>query len=259
MPYSLKFFYLGYQCPHNTYLLARIKTIAWKELVPLHIFDVTKDAETCAEQRIFTPTTLLVNDKHRWLGPFSRETVLALLYDEEVPPIEPLRRQSNRVYEGELVSVDSNSVLSTCRPCLQSDDIGLCRGKCEWIESTLRGSGASHLGYLHFRDGECVGGAEYLPSLRIPYPIPDKREGNAFLTCLFKTNAELDFMSHPLKRLVQDLGRFGFDTLSVVASTDTAFPNGPCDWFERTGFEDRGLLSRESHPETELRYLQLPL
>lgn len=35
MTLDLKFFYLGNQCPHNCYLLARIKTLAWQEWMTL--------------------------------------------------------------------------------------------------------------------------------------------------------------------------------------------------------------------------------
>jgi hypothetical protein len=259
MPHSLRFFYFGYQCPHNAYLLARIKTLAWRESVPLHLVDISDDASACEQYQIFSPTTLVVNEVTRWLGPFSKEEVLALLYDEELPPTAPPREQSDMVVDGDLAPVDSESVLSTCAPCLQSDDIGLCRGKAEWTESVLRESGLTHLGYLHFVDGLCVGGAEYLPSMMVPYPIPDKRDTNAFLTCSFRTDPERDYRSSPLRRLVDDLKRFGFDTLSVVSSTETTFPNGPSRWFEKMGFEDIGILAHEELPPTDLRYMQLTI
>ena len=259
MPSSLRFLYFGYQCPHNTYLLARIKTLAWKESVPLHIDDVTGDPGKCEEYRIFSPTTLIVNDSLRWLGPFSREEVLAMLYDEELPPRERGALADEPVVEGELAPITPESVLSTCAPCLMSDDVGLCRGKAEWTQTILGETGADHLGYLHFEDGTCVGGAEYLPSTRIPYPIPDKRNTNAFLTCSFRSDAEKDYMSFPLRKLVDELGASGYDTLSAVCSTNTAFPNGPADWFERMGFERRETLAHEELHDTDLVFMQLRL
>jgi len=86
MPLSLKFFYLGHQCPHNSYLLARIKTLAFKEFVPLELHDITDDEETCRKYRIFSPTMLIVNDRYRLHGPFTREKVLAMLQDDDVEP-----------------------------------------------------------------------------------------------------------------------------------------------------------------------------
>jgi hypothetical protein len=259
MPNRLRFFYFGYQCPHNSYLLARIKTIAWRESVPLHLVDISDDAPACEQYQIFSPTTLLINDTARWLGPFSKEEVLALLYEEELPSREPHPVQSDEAVGGDLVPIDSESVLSTCIPCLQSDDVGLCRGKAEWTKAIMKDAEVAHLGYLHFLNNKCVGGAEFLPTNRVPYPIPDKRDTNAFLTCSFRTDPERDYRSAPLSRLVDDLRRFGFDTLSVVSSDETSFPNGTTSWFEKKGFEDKGVLAREKLQETVLRYLQLTI
>ena len=72
LPHDLKLFYFGYQCPHNAYLLARIKTIAWQERVLLHLFDVSNDDETCRKYNIFSPTMVIVNDEYRLHGPFTR-------------------------------------------------------------------------------------------------------------------------------------------------------------------------------------------
>ena len=259
MPFNLRFLYFGYQCPHNTYLLARIKTLAWKESVPLHMDDVSGDPEKCEEYRLYSPTTLIVNDRLRWLGPFSREEVLAMLYDEELPPRERPALGDASVVEGELSPITPESVLSTCAPCLMSDDIGLCRGKAEWTQTVLGETGTEHLGYLHFADGRCVGGAEYLPSTRVPYPIPDKRKGNAFLTCSFRSDVEKDYMSFPLRRLTEELGSNGYDTLSAVCSTNTTFPNGPVERFERMGFEKKEVLTHEELHDTDLVFMQMPL
>jgi hypothetical protein len=259
MPYSLRFVYFGYQCPHNTYLLARIKTLAWRESIQLHVEDITEDPVTCERYGIFSPTTLIVNERLRWLGPFSREEVLALVYDDDLPARDDPVRDVGPTVEGELVPITPDSVLATCVPCLRSEDLGLCRGKAEWAQAAMEDSGVEHLGYLHFMNGRCVGGAEYLPSLRIPYPIPDKRETNAFITCSFRSDEEKDYMSFPLRKLASDLKRFRYDTISVVSSTNTTFPNGPVSWFEEMGFEIQGVLIHEDLPDTDLVFMQLSI
>ncbi len=259
MPNSLRFIYFGYQCPHNAYLLARIKTLAWKESVPLHINDISEDPGLCERYRIFSPTTLIVNDMDRLLGPFTNEEVLALLYDEDMPAEEGVPMQSDAVVRGTLEPITPESVLSTCAACLRSNDSGLCRGKAEWTRAMLGRSNANHLGYLHFMEGRCVGGAEYLPSIDVPYPIPDKRATNAFLTCSFRSDGDADYRTYPLDRLREELPGLGFDTLSVVSSTRTRFPNGPVEWFEGKGFEARETLAHEDLHDTDLVYMQLRL
>lgn len=259
MTRDLKFFYFGYQCPHNAYLLARIKTIAWQERVMLHLFDIADDEKTCKEYSIFSPTMTIVNGKYRWHGPFTKEQIILMLEDEGVRPEERSIAQSDDIVRGELVPITPGSVLETCTPCIGVDDKGLCFGKSEFIAGIMKDRGLKHLGYLHFVDGKCVGGAEFLPSKKVPYPIPDKREDNAFLTCSYVSSETKDFKSHPLEKLVQDLKGQGFTTLSVAASESAVLPNGPKAWFERKGFVDMGILSREELHGAEIHYLQLDL
>jgi len=259
MPLSLKFFYFGNQCPHNCYLLARIKTIAWHEHVRLQLYDLTEDPGPAEEYQVFSPNMLIVNDKYRLHGPFTQDRVHALLDDEDIEPRAFEVKQSDAVVRGDLVALTSESALSTSATCAGAEDEGLCMGKSEWARDTMRKYNLPHLGYIHMVTGKCVGGAEFLPSLAVPYPIPDKRQGNAFLTCLFASDERADFKTHPLERLIEDLRTWNYDTLSVAASTGVVFPNGPADWLERKGFVDNGILIREELHKAEIHYLQLPL
>ena len=171
MPFDLKFFYFSYQCPHNAYLLARIKTIAWQERIKLHLFDVSNDEETCKRYNIFSPTMVVVNDKYRWHGPFSKETILEMLEGEFEGPVAQVVNQSENVARGELVAITPDSVLQTCVPCIDMEDKGLCTGKSEWVGDMLRQTGLRNLGYLHLIDRKCVGGAEFLPSKHVALNI----------------------------------------------------------------------------------------
>ncbi len=256
---NLKFFYFGNQCPHNCYLLARIKTIAWQEHVPLRLYDIAEDPAKAKEYRIFSPNLLIVNDKYRLHGPFSKDKVHAMLDDEDLEQHRYMIKQSDDVVRGELVPISSDSVLQTSTACVGSEDSGLCRGKSEWVKRTLERTGLKHLGYIHRVDGKCVGGAEFLPSPLVPYPVPDKRESNAFLTCSYLSDEKKDFKTHPLEGLERDLRRWGLDTLSVAASSDVVFPNGPSNWFLKKGFEDKGPLIEEELHGADIRYLQKKL
>ena len=256
---SLKFLYFGYQCPHNTYLLARIKTLAWKESVPLHLFDLAEDASACEDYEVFVPTMLIVNDEYRWCGPFSKEDVLAMLEGEDVVPATFPWEGPGEVVEGDLVEITPNSVLSTCEPCMKTRDIGLCRGKSEWVHEVTEKEGADHLGYLHMVDGVCAGGAEYLPSKIVPYPIPGKDERSAFLTCAYSSEGKRDYRTYPLKRLTSYLRSRGYESLSIAADTRGVYPNGPAAWFADFGFEDVGHLSTEDLQGIEIRHMKLRL
>lgn len=256
---GIKFFYFANQCPRNGYLLARIKTIAWKERVPIELFDVSEDPSICEEYRLFSPQMLLVNDQYRLHGPFTNELVLQLLEDECVDLPHPGFGQGKEIIRGDLVPITPKSVLSTCEPCTNTKDIGLCRGKAEWTDGIIRAHRLDHIGYMHTHDGSCIGGAEFLPSTAVPYPIQDKSEDDAFLTCVYLSHEEYDYKTHPLERLIADLRNWGFGRVSVAAAEKGWFPNGPLSWFEKKGFVDMGLLAREELHDAEIHYMQLDL
>lgn len=259
LPLSLRFFYFGNQCPHNGYLLARIKTIAWRESVALHLHDITGDEDICREYEVFSPQMLIVNDRYRLHGPFSAERVRALLDDEDDGTRAHAPGQGTDVVRGDLVPLTASTALLTCHTCAGSSDPGLCRGKSEWVGKMLEDSGLPHLGYLHTVGGTCVGGAEFLPSKLVPYPIPHKGQRDAFLTCTYVSDESHDYKTHPTERLLSELRTLGFDTVSVAASVDGVFPNGPASWFQRLGFEDRGPLVKEEMHGAEVRLFQAHL
>ncbi|MBU1158196.1 MAG: hypothetical protein KKE24_02535 [Candidatus Thermoplasmatota archaeon] len=259
MTRSIKFFYFGNQCPHNGYLLARIKTIAWKEGVRLELFDISEDWLACEKYRVFSPQMLLVNDRYRLHGPFTKERVRQLLEDEDVDSSPSDIEQGDRIVRGDLVPITPESVLSTCEPCTNTQDKGLCRGKAEWTAAMLETHHLDHIGYMHFQDGSCIGGAEFLPSMAVPYPILDKEEGDAFLTCVHQSHETYDYKTHPLEHLVADLKNRGFKRISVAAAKKGTFPNGPLSWFEGKGFADKGLLVMEELHDSEIHYLQLDI
>ncbi len=260
MARDLKFFHFGYQCPNNAYLIALIKTIAWHESVKLHLIDVTGDEETCRMYSIFSPTLVIVNDRHRWHGPFTKDKIIAMLEaDDDIEP-EPRRVSQGRdIVRGDLIPITSKTVLDTCTTCTGTEDRKLCYGKGEWVGDMMRSTGLPHLGYLHLVDGGCVGGAEYLPSRSVPYPIPGKSNDAAFLTCSYVSHSEKDFKTHPLERLVRDLADQGFKTLLVAASEEVVFPNGPAEWFEEKGFMDKGVLMREELHGAAVHLMSLDL
>lgn len=256
---SLQFFHFGHQCPHNAHLLARIQSFAKQEGIPLRVVDVSRDEDAGERFRIFSPNMLLVNEKYRLHGPYSWERVKTMIDDEDIEPEAYGINQSEDVVRGSLVPLTSQSVLSTCWPCMGSEDERLCKGKSEWVATVTRSLGLEHLGYLHFYGGRCVGGAEFLPSESVPYPIPDKRKDNAFLTCSFVSDEKKDYKTYPMTRMIDDLGGLGFNTLSVAASRDVVFPNGPLEWFLKKGFADGGVLITEVLHKAEIHYLQLRL
>ena len=100
--------------------------------------------------------------------------------------------------------------------------------------------GVSRFGLLHRIDGNVVGGVEWLPSLKVPYPIP-RDAHTAFLTCVYHSSEQADYKSWPLKQLEAELKK-SYQRILVISDELGTFPNGPMQWFINHGYRDLGLL-----------------
>lgn len=239
---QIDFYYWANQCPHNGVLRDLLTTAARDGLCRVQRHDLAADGAAAASLRLFSPTLLIFDGRIRWNGPLSRKT-LAAFARGEVPSRPPYRvRIGDREVQGRLVELTEDTVSYTGKPC--GVEGSCCGGKSRWLKEVRTNYGLPHLGYLHLLDGECVGGAEFVPATAVPYPIP-KDTGTAFLTCSYLSVEEADYRSHPLRRLEESLPHYGFSTLLAVASDDVVFPNGPLAWFTERGYTDLGEIHHE--------------
>ncbi|MCL0059700.1 hypothetical protein M1O20_04345 [Dehalococcoidia bacterium] len=167
--------------------------------------------------------------------------------------------QSTNIVKGKLVPITAETVEQSCEPCFGTDEKHLCSGKRDWVTMMLARAKSEHLGFLHFYKGKCVGGAEFLPSDLIPYPIPGKAESVAFLTCVFLSDENKDYKSYPLEALIEHLRARAFKNLLAIASEDVVFPNGPLWWFLAQGFVDKGKLFYEAEAHARMHLVEMPL
>ncbi|MBT9166009.1 MAG: hypothetical protein DDT25_00673 [Chloroflexi bacterium] len=256
---NLKFFHFGVQCPHNSHLISLIQRVSKSTGASALIYDISNREDICLQYNIYSPTLLLVNDTIRWNGPFSEKDLLKLLQDVNVKRQPYIVNQSTNRVKGKLVPITAESVEESCVPCFGTDQKHLCNEKRDWVMMMLARAKTEQLGFLHFYRGKCVGGAEFLPSDLIPYPIPGKAERVAFLTCVFLSDENKDYKSYPLQALTEHLRGRGFKSLLAIASEDVVFPNGPLWWFLAEGFVDRGEVFYESQDQARMHLVEMPL
>lgn len=115
----------------------------------------------------------------------------------------------------------------------------VCAEKASWVKQIRDSFHLPHLGILHYSGDQCVGGAEFVPSLAVPYPVP-KGDKMAFLTCSFLSDEVADYRTAPLRKLEEELPGLGFSELIAVVSEDVVFPNGTLKWFLDRGYRDLG-------------------
>ncbi|MFW6263414.1 MAG: hypothetical protein ACOC34_05225, partial [Thermotogota bacterium] len=163
--------------------------------------------------------------------------------------------QSDNIVRGLLKPLDEKTVFDTYQPCARSFGESCCVSKSTWIKKIKERYDLRHLGYLHYVDGECVGGAEFVPSLAVPYNIPKKKD-IAFLTCSYLSGENADYKSHPLEKLECHLSEMGYAQLLTIASEEVVFPNGPLRWFLKRGYTDLGVISFEQNEGANMHLLK---
>lgn len=238
----IDYYYWGAQCPHNFPSRDVVENLR-EEGHRVEVFDVTGNPELASAINMFSPTLTIIDGKGRWHGPLFSNFCEAVSRGE-MPRQDPYRvEMSSRVVSGSLVPLTSAVAADAWEVCgvsLQS-----CSGKDRWVQGIMEKYELPHLGFLHYLDGKCVGGAEFVPSLEVPYRIP-RGERDAFLTCSFLSDENADYKSFPLQGLEETLPDLGYQTLMAIASGEVVFPNGPLEWFLERGYRDTGVIHEEN-------------
>ncbi|MFQ6088798.1 MAG: hypothetical protein ACE5K0_07860 [Candidatus Methanofastidiosia archaeon] len=120
--------------------------------------------------------------------------------------------------------------------------------KKEWACKILKKMKSDFLGLIAFENGKVLGALEFLPSLIVPYPLPEKNKKTAFITCIYSLE-ERDCRKELILEFEKRIFKKGFKKISVVSGVKKGFPNGPVDFFENCGFKSSKILD-----EVELAY-----
>lgn len=241
---KIDFYYWGDQCPHNSKMRQLLNSFSLDQRCTIHLFDISRDHRVAKDLNIFSPNMLVIDNKIRWHGPISKETFESIL-NGIIPKATPYTvKMSKNIINGDIKDLRPETIIDTCMLCSSSKETIYCNEKGNWIKDTMDSSKLIHLGKLHYLNKVCIGGAEFVPSMVVPYPIPRAKDV-AFLTCSFTSSEEGDYRSYPLLELERELPKLGFKSIIAVASENTPFPNGPLDWFLDNGYIDLGFIYNE--------------
>lgn len=235
---KLDFYYWSYQCPLNNSMMKLLGEYEDKLQIAYH--DVSEDFELAQEMHMFFPTLTVVNDTHRFFSPIKR-SFLDLLCSGEIPIEKPYRPTLGIVEKENIIKPLTKEICSIACRCTGVNDLGSCNKKLQFYENQK----LSVFGYINIdSNNKLLGGAEYIPSLKVPYKIPKDSE-TAFLTCAYLSDGDYDYKSVPLRKLENHL-KPRFHRLLVVSDEIGVFPNGDLKFFLENGYEDLGIISKEN-------------
>lgn len=230
----IDYYYWSNQCPINWETRKLLDSCC--DRIEIHYHDIANDPKLCQEQRIFFPFLTVFNRTHRWHSPLRASVIEQLLQGEtplEKPYIIPL---GEKEFCGELHELNEQSIQAVAPKCTLHRSAEACSCKARM----LKAYGNRFFGALHYDQDLLVGGAEYIPSIHVPYDIP-KNADTAFLSCLYSSSSDFDFRSSPLRELEQRLAQ-DYRKMVVISDEASTFPNGNVPWFRRRGYQDEGIL-----------------
>lgn len=235
---KLDFYYFSFQCPLNDDMIHLLDE--YKDKIEVHLHDFSTDRSTAAEWRIFYPTLTVLDDEKRYYSPLTRsflDQAACGKYPNELPFLPPISQKAVEL----IVSPLKLDTIATACECCGSKSASNCQSKRRFLEKY----GLDIYGFIHQdTSGNLIGGAEYLPSEFVPYPIPHNRD-TAFITCVYLSDSEQDYKSAPLRALENYLAKT-FTMVIAISDEIGVFPNGDLRFFIRNGYKDEGIVFEDS-------------
>lgn len=231
---KLDFYYFSDQCPLNHLIIQRLD--AYKDKLDIRCHDIANDFGTAKAQKIFFPTLTVLDGQKRYYSPIGRrflDQAASGMYPEEKPYLPIL---SDHVITKQIEPLTADKMALACGCCGNTAQASW-RKKARFLMTRM----AAPYGFLHKdEDGRLLGGAEYLPSVLVPYDIPRSRK-TAFITCVYLSDSEYDYKSAPLQALERSLCGPYTRVLAITDETGV-FPNGDLRFFLRNGYRDEGII-----------------
>lgn len=233
---QLDFYYWSYQCPLNGQMLALLDQ--YKQHIKINIHDITTNERTAKAENIFFPTLTVLNKQYRYFHPITMpflDQLKAGLVPAKKPYVPDL---GVNIYQGDIVPITRDNCILAGN-CTGKNNYPYCKDKAKFLAQ----EGLDIYGFMNVESNRLLGGAEYMPSKQVPYPIP-KDELMAFITCVYLSDSEFDYKTPALKALEAYLKKKYAKVLGI-SDEQGVFPNGDLNFFLRNGYTDEGVISEE--------------
>lgn len=236
---KIDFYYWNHQCPINNETIMLLNE--FKLDFEINYYDISVNHQIAADKKIFSPFLTIFNDSIRWRAPLDRTILEKVKNGEDIVEIPYIIKFGEEKFFGELVELNDSNINLLSKGCTMNNCLISCSKKKQFLSSKCD----DFYGYLHLDNGKVVGGAEYIPSMEVPYNIPRDKE-TAFLTCIYHSSTEFDYKAYPLKKLEVKLSE-KYRSIIAVSGEHGTFPNGNLQWFLNNGYIDNGVISIEEN------------
>lgn len=240
---QIDFYYWGNMCPLSEEIIRTLSSFNTQFDIRLH--DITNDFATAKSNHIFFPFLTVVNSVKRYYSPISQPFLQSLckdIFPQETPSTMTLGTLEKEVMI-QPITQNNYFLASQCTARRR------CPG-CEKKLSYYQNLTDEIIGFMNTDGDILLGGAEYFPSLYVPYDIPKGPE-IAFITCVYLSHQTYDYKSAPLRKLEQYLSR-QYKKAVVISDEKGTFPNGDSEFFHKNGYHDEKVLFEDAYCKLHL-------
>jgi hypothetical protein len=170
-------------------------------------------------------------------SPTRAEELVRIAVEGYIPlPLAPVH-QLPEARSGTAMSLTSTNLANTCRLCIPPKEGCGCLSKAAWVTRITRRVPGNVLGFIAYHNDQVVGAVEFLPAVLVPYPIPEKAPGVAFITCLYSLENGSAYRGQVLESLVEYLQETACWEVQVITGKRTPYPSEPENFFTQFGFQ----------------------
>lgn len=235
---KIDYYYWGSMCPVSAEMRCLLRE--YKDIISIQFHDITNDFETAKKCQMYFPFLTIVNDEKRYYSPLSKEFLEMLITGvmrSEEPYVIPLGRTRKCV---QIVPIKKGNYAKASF-CTGGKHCTGCNEKIQMYLDIPDGI----IGYMNIDGDKLLGGAEYYPSLQVPYDII-KGEDIAFITCSYMSDETYDYKSEPLHVLETYLSQ-QYKKVVVISDEIGTFPNGDILFFKEQGYKDEKVLYEDAY------------
>lgn len=233
---ELLYLYFGQQCP-SIYMGEQASKAAELLGIPFRTMDISERPDLAEDYNLFFPGTIVIDD-FQLVYPGKPEQI-AESYRRRGPIPGQQHYQpmpAGQVDELEyLLPGTAGKAFTICIPAL---GCACAASKTAWLQKYTKAS--KFAGLIGYAGSKPVGFVEVLPETAIPYPIGDKQDSRAFITCLYSPiewGLDHDYRASLVQRLLPELRQHGYKAVSVISGVESPYPNGPEHILQPLGFE----------------------
>lgn len=240
---KIDFYYWGSMCPVSNEIIQQLKK--YHGVFDIHFHDFTNNDVLAKKEKIFFPFLTVIDDKKRYYSPIS-EKFMQMLLSGEIPaevPYTPSLGDMERSVKIEPITKNNYNIASLCT------GRKYCLG-CEQKTKMYSAIPDEIIGFMNVDGENLLGGAEYYPSLAVPYDIPKGIE-IAFITCIYISDERFDYKTAPLRALERYLAR-QYKKVVLISDEEGVFPNGNMEFFKRNGYTDEKIVFEDEYCKLHL-------